>query len=74
MSTIYKKSTVYDLRRETLTFHINVNQNLIDEYNLGTPNNYVLIIMPRDLSLQNFATLRQAKAGAKLINLGSYKP
>jgi hypothetical protein len=70
-----QKSAVYDIRREAITFHINVNQKFINEYNLGAPNNYALIVVPRDLTPQRFATLRQAKAaGAKVINLGSYKP
>lgn len=74
MSMIYKKSAAYDIRKEIIHFQIKADQKFVNEYNMGAPNNYALIILPRDLTPQNFATLRQAKTtGAKVINLGSYK-
>jgi hypothetical protein len=69
-----QKSAAYDIRKEIIHFQIKADQKFINQYNMDAPNNYALIILPRDLTPQNFATLRQAKtAGAKVINLGSYK-
>jgi hypothetical protein len=68
------KSPAYDIRKDRLELFINTDQKFINEYFLGAPTNYAVILLPQNQMPQNFSTLRQAKIlGAKVIQLGAQK-
>jgi hypothetical protein len=67
-----QKSTILDIRKETMQFWFKGNPKFIEQVGKGAPVNFAVIVLPKTISANNFETLRQARDwGAKIIRLGS---
>ena len=67
-----QKSVTLDIRKGQIEFLFRGDQTFLDQINHGAPINYVVIILPKNVSRDSFATLQQAKdLGARVISIGS---
>lgn len=72
-----QKSNLYDIRDDAIELYIPVNEAFRQEIAHGGSGhtNYHLLVVPKERSMGDFTTMRQAKAlGAKVVSIGSGSP